>query len=341
MEWPHWPRYHRHQIVKGVLLGAVALFTLRGILFQYLAAPRGIAQSRATALAAYQEETSYWEQRLWLDKFPMHSALGSIAGLPVSVDSASLMPFVQQPEARPASDQGATDRKIARNVSLELVVTQPRAAAEEIQRTTEQLGGFLTGSEINEANSASISVRVPVERAEKALMQIRKLALRVESERAESEDVTKQYFDTEARLRNLRASEQQYLQIMKRAGTVKDTLEVDEKLNEVRTQIEQMQGEFANVARRIQMVRISVALHAEADVRVLGMRWRPPYRAKLALRDAAEAFGEYVATMFVIVLELPVIALWLLTLVAFVALGWKLLRWAACVFFGWKPQPPA
>jgi hypothetical protein len=50
----------------------------------------------------------------------------------------------------------------------------------------------------------------------------------------EAEDVTRQYVDEQAHLRNLRAQEAQYLTILKQAKTVKDTLDISEKLNAVR-----------------------------------------------------------------------------------------------------------
>jgi TfoX/Sxy family transcriptional regulator of competence genes len=63
--------------------------------------------------------------------------------------------------------------------------------------------------------------------------------------------VTKQYVDQEARLRNLRAQEQQYLGILRKAATVKDTLEVSDKLNEVRGAIEERQAEFEALTKQV------------------------------------------------------------------------------------------
>lgn len=210
---------------------------------------------------------------------------------------------------------------------------------EKIRALSVQLGGYLEASQIGgDASSASISIRVPVTRAEEAKAEIRKLAIRVESETIEAEDITKQWVDTDARLRNLRATEQQYLQILKRAASVSDTVEVTGKLSEIRGQIEQQQAEFAALAKRVDTVAISVQLHADAEVQVFGLHWQPLYRAKLSLRDAVDALGNYSASMFAVILHFPVIALWLITLVAFAAIGWKLLRWAARVFFGWKLQ---
>jgi hypothetical protein len=202
----------------------------------------------------------------------------------------------------------------------------------------EQLGGHLVASQYSgqDSNYANISISVPAISLDQAKAGIRKLAIRVESESAEAEDVTKQSVDSEARLRNLRATEQQYLQILKLARSVPDTLGVSGKLGEVRGQIEQLQAEFDALAKRVQMVAISVRLSADADVQVLGLRWRPLYHAKLSLREAVDAMGSYGATMFSVVLHIPVIALWLLTFFTIAAIGWRVLRWAARIFFGWK-----
>jgi len=144
--------------------------------------------------------------------------------------------------------------------------------------------------------------------------------------------------DSEARFRNLLATEQQYLHLLKMAGSVGDTLKVSEKLGGVRGDIEQLQAEFAALAQRVQTAAIRVSLRGDGDVQVLGLRWRPLYRAKLSLREAADSLGSYGATMFSIFLHLPVIALWLFTFFTFAAVGWKLLRWAARVFFDWRPR---
>jgi uncharacterized protein DUF4349 len=81
-------------------------------------------------------------------------------------------------------------------------------------------------------------------RFEEARSEIRKLGLRVEADRQEAQDATKDYVDLEARLHALRAQETQYLSILKEAKTVKDILGVSDKLNEVRGEIEQQQAEF-------------------------------------------------------------------------------------------------
>jgi len=100
--------------------------------------------------------------------------------------------------------------------------------------------------------------------------EIRKLGLRVESEQMEAEDVTRQYVDQQAHLRNLRAQEAQYFTILKLAKTVKDTLDVSEKLNGIRGEIERQQAEFETLSKQVETVAITVSLHSEAEAMCLG-----------------------------------------------------------------------
>jgi len=148
----------------------------------------------------------------------------------------------------------------------------------EMGQLAQRLGGFLVTSSTTGAEGApfaSLTIRVPASRFEEAGAEIRKMGLRVESERVEAQDVTKQYVDMDAHLRNLRAEEAQYLSIMKRANTVKDTLEVSEQLSNVRGQIEQQQAEFEALSKQVETVAIAISVHSEAEAQVFGLRWRP------------------------------------------------------------------
>ncbi len=160
------------------------------------------------------------------------------------------------------------DRKFVRISALELLVRVPDNVASQIVQLAETAGGYVVTSQIatgETAGAASLTICVPAEKFDEVRTRIRKLGLRVESESIEAQDVTKQYVDQEARLRNLRAEEQQYLAILRKAATVKDTLEVSDKLNEVRGGIEERQAEFKALSKQVETVAINITLRAEAD----------------------------------------------------------------------------
>ena len=185
-----------------------------------------------------------------------------------------------------------------------------------------------------DATSSSLTIRVPADKFDEVRAQIRKLGLRVENESIEAQDVTKQYVDHEARLRNLRAEEQQYLGILRKAANVKDTLEVSDKLNEIRGAIEERQAEFEALSKQVETVAINITLRAEADAQVFGLKWRPLYQLKIAAREGLGGLADYAASMIAFVCYLPTVLLWLFTILAGAAIGWRVLRWAAKVLFG-------
>jgi hypothetical protein len=137
----------------------------------------------------------------------------------------------------------------------------------------------------------------------------------------------------EARLRNLRAEEAQYLTIMKSAYKVEDLLQVTEKLSEVRGQIEQQQAEFQTLSKQVETVAITISLRTLADAQVFGLNWRPLYHLKIAARDGLEAMADYANTMAAILFYVPVILAWSLTILLAAVAGWRLLRWTGNRFF--------
>ena len=233
----------------------------------------------------------------------------------------------------------APERKIEKTAAVNMVVQHPAQAADQITALAEGLGGYLVTADSGgqNATNGSLTIRVPAARFEQARTEIRKLGLRVESEKIEAQDVTRQYVDQDASLRNLRAEEAQYLAIMKQANTVKDMLAVSEQLSGVRGQIEQQQAEFNALSRHIETVAIAVSLRTESEAKAFWPNWRPGYQLKVALRDGLESLGMYATAITTIVFYLPAILLWAATILGSIAIGTKAVRWVGCRWLGWKP----
>jgi hypothetical protein len=238
--------------------------------------------------------------------------------------------------AAPAASPAA-ERKIIRTSSLEMVVQHPADVADQIAAMAEGLGGYLVSSEGGgqNATAGTLTIRVPSARFEETRAAIRKLGVRVESEKVQADDVTRQYVDQEASLRNLRAEEAQYLAILKQTGTVKDMLNVTEQLSGVRGQIEQQQAEFNALSRQVETVALTISLRTEVQAPVSWLNWRPGYQLKLALHDGLESVADYASAMVGILFYLPATLLWLGTILAAVIIGWRMLRWAGRRWFGW------
>src|SRR6266576_2446915 len=221
------------------------------------------------------------------------------------------------------------ERRIIRTSSLEMVVRRPADTAEKITAMAEGMGGYLetaNGGGQN-ATSGALTIRVPAARLQEARAEIRKLGLRVESEKVDAQD---------ARIRNLRAEEAQLLAILKQAATVKDMMAVSERLGEVRGQIEQQQAEFNALSRQIETVAIAISLRTESEAQVFGLNWRPGYQLKLALHDGLESIATYAMVMTTILFYLPAVLVWAGTILVGIFVGLRLTRWIGARWFGSK-----
>jgi hypothetical protein len=143
----------------------------------------------------------------------------------------------------------AVERKIIRNADLHLEVNSPEESAGNITKIAESKGGFVIESQqqnsdtkTTKSNNVTMTVRVPADKFNETLEEIRKSGNRVINETIKGQDVTEEFIDIEARLKTKRALEEQFLEIMKRGNTVQDALNVQRELSNVRGEIEKIEG---------------------------------------------------------------------------------------------------
>jgi len=243
--------------------------------------------------------------------------------------------------AQSSSESQISDRKMIETGSLELLVNNADQTAKDMQGIAERLGGFVSASNVYEISegikTGSVTIRIPASNFSQAMDDVKKLAIKVEHESVNAQDVTEQYVDLESRLRNLQAQEQQYLIILKQAVKIADIMQVSAKIDEVRQQIEQIQGRLNYLSRQVDMASLSANLTEEADVQVFGLRWRPLYEIKLAFRNMLASLQSYVDSMIKVIFSLPIILLWLVTIGLVILICWKIGRWIWRRFF----KPPS
>jgi hypothetical protein len=142
-----------------------------------------------------------------------------------------------------------TERKIVRNADLQMEADAPEQAQQKITAIAESKGGFVVESQQSSSDArtatrdvVTMTVRVPADKFNETLEEIRKQASRVVVETVKSDDVTEEFIDIEAQLKAKKSLEAQFLEIMKRANTVEDALDVQRQLAEVRGEIEKIEG---------------------------------------------------------------------------------------------------
>ncbi|MEZ4493833.1 MAG: DUF4349 domain-containing protein [Dehalococcoidia bacterium] len=151
----------------------------------------------------------------------------------------------------PGYQSSLLDRKIIFTADMRLEATDVRGAYERAALIARQSGGFVERSSLSTRDDddgqpreyATVTIRIPVAHYDDVLNDLRAMnGVEVLSEESSSTEVTEEYTDLQSRIRNLERTEAQYLTLLDRADTIDDILTVNDRLDGVRSQIEQIQG---------------------------------------------------------------------------------------------------
>jgi hypothetical protein len=202
----------------------------------------------------------------------------------------------EESPALPAPVTPADSRKLIRNAQLELQVANYEAAVQRLTTIASEEKGFVaTQSSAKLPNGklqGTVVVKVVPENLDRFLQKARGLG-ELKNQTLGTEDVTKAYFDTDARLRNAKRLEERLLDMLqKNTGKVSDLLQVEKELARVREQIEQMQGELKYYDALVQYATVTISL-AEKDLNEpAAFLLRETANLSLFSNDVEKSFGE-------------------------------------------------
>ncbi|HJY53041.1 MAG TPA: DUF4349 domain-containing protein [Candidatus Udaeobacter sp.] len=186
-----------------------------------------------------------------------------------SNSEAAVMNSAAEPSSAETPTPEAANRKLIRNANVELEVVSFNDSVQKITAfANEERGYVATTNSQKQANGklrGQVIVKVLPENLDRFLQKIRRLG-ELKNQTLGTEDVTKAYFDTDARLKNARVMEQRLIDMLKtKTGKVSDLLQVEKELGRVREDIEKMQGELKYWDSQVQFATVTISL-AEKDM---------------------------------------------------------------------------
>ena len=234
-------------------------------------APLAAATSRASVDAASKTAKA---------KSALRSAVvDSAAPVPMPAEEQT-SEFLENRAAAPdvtrsAAGEPATpldaNRKLVRNAQVDIEAAKFDDAVEKITAfAAEDKGYIATSSSERQANGklrGHIVVKVLPDQLDAFLQKLRGIG-EIKNQTLGTEDVTKQYFDTDARLKNARVMEQRLIDLLKtNTSKVADLLQVEKELGRVREQIEQMEGELKLMDAQVAFATVTITV-TEKDMNV-------------------------------------------------------------------------
>lgn len=158
------------------------------------------------------------------------------------------------------------EKKIIKTANISFGVSDYKISKPNIDSIIVKHKGY-TASENENNSSYSISntivIRVPAENFTKLLEELEGEAEQFESKSINTSDVTEEYIDIIKRLENKKKVEAQYIELLKKARTIAEILEVNEHIRALREEIEAKEGRLNYLKNQVGFSTITLYVHED------------------------------------------------------------------------------
>ncbi|MFZ5642962.1 MAG: DUF4349 domain-containing protein [Bacillota bacterium] len=154
------------------------------------------------------------------------------------------------------------ERKVTRDASLVITVHNIKEVDARIQQMLRDAGGYIQNSgiwQVNGRTQGRMTLRVPDGKLDGFISGLETLG-KVERKDISGKDVTEEYYDAAARKNTLEKQEKRLLELLNRAGSVKEMLEIENELARVRGQIESLQARLKVLDNLIEYATVNIEL---------------------------------------------------------------------------------
>nr|CAA9256113.1 hypothetical protein AVDCRST_MAG63-2185 [uncultured Armatimonadetes bacterium] len=206
---------------------------------------------------------------------PSTAAPGRAHSGPATVQNVALLP-----------------RKIIYTAEVELVAESLSVVARDLAELVKARGGYVAetdiGGETESPRQGRWKVRVPVEQFEAFMAGVTRLG-EVRTTRTDSQDVSEEFYDLDARIKNKKIEEARLLEHLQRTtAKLQDILAVERELSRVRGEIERMEGRLRVLANLSDLTTVTITIQEIKDY----VAPKPPTFATQIGRTLAESLGQ-------------------------------------------------
>jgi hypothetical protein len=236
--------------------------------------------------------------------------------------------------AAPPAQPQVPARMIIRNATMSVIVRDAVDVLRKVTALVESNGGYVADTrqwKEREQVRASAVLRVPAAQLMPILSAIRGLAIRVEGENVNAQDVSQEYTDLAAQLRNLQATETELRELLKtvreRTQKAAEIMEIYTEITKVRGDIERIQGRIQYLSQMTALSTITLDLIPDVlAVPVVEPGWQPVATVKNASRTLVNSLKGVADVLIWVVLYILPLGLIFAILALFVRFMWRKLR---------------
>jgi hypothetical protein len=163
----------------------------------------------------------------------------------------------------PTSGNFESNRKLIKNATMAIEVKDVDDTYEDVLVLIDKLKGYEFSSSLSTAENykrMTIVIKLPPEKIAEFKTELKELVGEGElkSSNTYSDDISEQYYDTEARLETLIISRDRLLELLKKAEETKDILEIEREIADRNAEINTLQGRIKMWDKLVAMATITL-----------------------------------------------------------------------------------
>lgn len=169
-------------------------------------------------------------------------------------------------EAPIIPEEPVIERKIIKEGWMRIEVEDYTNDLQSIKKVISRYEGYISNeyeSSSDYSLNNSLTIRVPSTLFDSLVENIASIAHKVTSKNITLKDVTEEFIDIEIRLKTKREVEDRYLDILKKASTIKDILLVEEQLRIIREEIESKEGRLKYLQNQLSFSTLNLDIYQD------------------------------------------------------------------------------
>lgn len=197
--------------------------------------------------------------------------------------------------------------KIVKTANVELQTKTFDKAVNSISKSVEDKGGYIQNSKSYGSNDedntreADYTIRIPKDYFETFLSNVGNLG-KVISCSTTGDNISSQYYDTQAHIKALQVQEQRLLELIKQSGSLKDMLEIENQLSSVRYQIESLTSTMKNWDNEVDYATVNITIHEVKELTVKPVSYGG--KIKQTFSASLKSLGEVLKVLLLIIIAI-------------------------------------
>lgn len=178
----------------------------------------------------------------------------------------------------------AVERKLIKNGRVGFQTEDLGKTHQRILSLTKKYNAYIADDETvkrYDQTEHNLTVRIPAEKFDNFLADVGEGVKEFDYKEINTQDVTAEYLDVQTRIKTKKELESRYLEILQKANTVTDMLEVERQLGEVRSEIESMEGRLKYLKNQVSFSTLNISFYKEV-----------PYEGDSFVDRLGNGFGE-------------------------------------------------